>query len=230
MILKCLGSGSSGNCYLLSSETETLILDCGLPIREIKKGLNWDISKVVGVCVTHSHLDHAKSVKDFENMGIKVWKPYHETNLTDHMKFGGFSAQCFSLPHNGTANFGFYINTGGQKILYLTDYEYCKFNFKSLQVNHILIECNYQKELVERDLPNYEHKIRGHASLETCKSFITANKTNTLRTVILCHMGAETTIAEECLAEVQKVAGEGASVFVAQKGLDVELKESGCPF
>lgn len=230
MILKCLGSGSSGNCYLLSTETETLILDCGIPIREIKKGLDWDISKVVGVLCTHAHLDHAKSVKDFENMGIRVWKPYHESNLTDCMKFCSFSVQCFPLPHNGTPSFGFYINVDGQKILYLTDYEYCKFNFKSLAVNHIICECNYQKELVERDLPNYEHKIRGHCSLETCKSFIASNKTYALRTVILCHMGAETTIAEECLSEVQNVVGEGVSVFLARKGLEIELKESRCPF
>lgn len=30
MVLKCIASGSSGNCYLLNSETETLILDCGV--------------------------------------------------------------------------------------------------------------------------------------------------------------------------------------------------------
>lgn len=230
MILKCLGSGSSGNCYLLSTETETLVLDCGLPIREIKKGLDWDISKVVGVLCTHFHLDHAKSVKDFENMGVKVWKPFSESNLTDRMKFGGFSVQCFPLPHNGVVNFGFYINADGQKILYLTDYEYCRFNFKSLQINHIICECNYQQELVSRDLANYEHKIRGHSSLDYCKRFISDNKTSSLRTVILCHMGVETTIAEECLSEVQNVVGKGVSVLVAHKGLEVELKESGCPF
>ena len=56
MKLKCLGSGSSGNCYLLSTETETLILDCGVPIIEIKKGLNFDLRRVSGVVVTHSHL------------------------------------------------------------------------------------------------------------------------------------------------------------------------------
>lgn len=223
MILKCLGSGSSGNCYLLSTETETLVLDCGLPIREIKKGLDWDISKVVGVLCSHVHTDHSKAVKDFENMGIKAWKPFSENNLTDCMKFGGFLVQCFPLPHNETPNFGFYINADGQKILYMTDYEYCKFNFKSLAVNHIICECNYQKELVERDLPNYEHKIRGHCSLETCKSFIESNKTNALRTVILCHMGAETTIAEECLEEVQKVVGEGVKCFCAVAGNDYEL-------
>ena len=54
--LKCLGSGSSGNCYLLSTETETLILDCGIPVMEIKKGLDFDLRRVSGVVVTHSHL------------------------------------------------------------------------------------------------------------------------------------------------------------------------------
>lgn len=219
-----------GNCYLLPSETEMLVLDCGLPIREITKGLNWDISKVVGVLCTHTRLGHAKSVKDFENMGIKVWKPFSGSNLTDHMEFSSFSVQCFPLSHNGNPNFGFYINTGGHKILYLTDYKYCRFNFKGLAVNHILCECNSQKELAKRDFPNYEHRIRGHSSLDYCKRFISENKTNALRRVILCHMGAEMTIAEECLAEVQKVVVEGVNVVVARKGLEVELIESGCPF
>ena len=52
MILKTIGSGSSGNCHLLTaSNGETLILDCGVPISEIKKGLDWNI-KDVG-CVMH---------------------------------------------------------------------------------------------------------------------------------------------------------------------------------
>ena len=56
MTLKCIGSGSSGNCYLISTENETLILDCGLPIKDIKKALNYDIRRISGVVVTHSHL------------------------------------------------------------------------------------------------------------------------------------------------------------------------------
>lgn len=231
MFVRCIGTGSSGNCYALyDNGGKILLLDLGLARKQILRGIDFNVSDVVGAVASHSHLDHAKAVKDFENMGIKVWKPFSESNLTDRMKFGEFSVQCFSLPHNGVANFGFYINANGQKILYLTDYEYCRFNFKSLQVNHIICECNYQQELVSRDLANYEHKIRGHCSLETCKSFIAANKTNALRTVIICHMGAETTIAEECLSEVQNVVGEGVSVFVAHKGLEVKLKESRCPF
>ena len=55
MKLKVLYSGSSGKCYLLSSDTETLILDCGIGIMEIKKALNFDLGGIVGVVVTHAH-------------------------------------------------------------------------------------------------------------------------------------------------------------------------------
>ena len=57
MKLKCLGSSSAGNCYLLTSNIEeTLILDCGIPIKEIKKGLDWHIRGIKGMIISHAHL------------------------------------------------------------------------------------------------------------------------------------------------------------------------------
>ena len=56
MRLKCLSSGSQGNCYLLERNGETLILDCGIPIKEIKKGLDWNLGGIKGVLVSHAHL------------------------------------------------------------------------------------------------------------------------------------------------------------------------------
>lgn len=57
MKLKCLDSSSAGNCYLLTSDSEeTLILDCGIPIKEIKKGLNWNIRGIKGMIISHAHL------------------------------------------------------------------------------------------------------------------------------------------------------------------------------
>ncbi len=224
MKLKCLASGSSGNCYLLESEAENLILDVGIPIKNIKRGLNWNLKNVVGAVVTHSHLDHARSVKDFEGMGIPIHKPYDETIVCPlKRKFGDFDVQAFKLPHNGTPNYGYYIKIDGQSILYMTDFEYCAYNFLKQKVNHILIECNYQKDLVDRDLPQYEHKIRGHCSLDYCKKFIEDNKTFALRTVLLLHMGAETCEPTECVAEVEKVAN--CPVYVAKKGIEIELSE-----
>ena len=49
MILTCLASGSSGNCYVLKdSKGKMLLLDAGIPIRKIKKGCGWKVSDIVG--------------------------------------------------------------------------------------------------------------------------------------------------------------------------------------
>lgn len=140
-------------------------------------------------------------------------------------KNGEFSITPFYVPHNGTPNYAYLINCWEHRIAWLTDLEYCPYVLKSQMLTDIFCECNYQHELVSRDLANYDHKIRGHASLETCKNFIAANKTNALRTVILCHMGAETTIAKECLSEVKKIAGESVKCVVAAAGETVELSQ-----
>lgn len=34
-------------------------------------------------------------------------------------------------------------------------------------VNHVLVEANYSMDLVDRDEPNYEHRLRGHMSIDT---------------------------------------------------------------
>ena len=55
MTLKCIGSGSSGNCYILKANNEKLILDCGLPIKVIKQGLDFDLGGIQGVLISHAH-------------------------------------------------------------------------------------------------------------------------------------------------------------------------------
>lgn len=241
MILKCLGSGSQqGNCYLLDSRNEVLILDAGIPIKQIKKGLNWDISKVVGVLCSHAHLDHAKAVKDFENMGIQMFNPKYLEILCDgkyperfHVRYGDFDVNAFALTDkNGkfmhTNNdgsecpcYGFLIEHEDMgKLLYITDTELVKWRFSG--INHILISCNYQKKYIS-DSAKRNHVLRGHMELETVKDFIKANKSNALRTVILCHMSGDSCNVEECFAEVQNVCGEGVNVVVVRKDLEVEL-------
>lgn len=57
MNVKCLGTGSSGNAYALTDKNgKILLLDCGLSIKEIKAGIDFRVSDIVGCVVTHSHL------------------------------------------------------------------------------------------------------------------------------------------------------------------------------
>lgn len=56
MNLTIVGSGSSGNCYILENDNEALIIEAGVKFTEIKKVLNFSLSKVRGVLISHEHL------------------------------------------------------------------------------------------------------------------------------------------------------------------------------
>lgn len=235
MTLKCLGTGSNGNCYLLSSENETLILDCGIPIKDIKKGLNWDVSRVSGVIVTHVHKDHSLSVEDFERMGILVFAPYENKEPMSFNGMEGLKVQAFDLTDlqsrwthtnaDGTECpcYGFLIKHPDiGKLLYITDTEFVKWRFKD--INHILISCNYQSKYIDGDEAKKNHVLRGHMELNTVKEFVKANNSNALRSVILCHMSRDNADAEECVEEIQKAATQ-AYVDYAEKGKEWGLSK-----
>lgn len=230
MKLKCLSSGSIGNCYLLECNNEILILDCGISIKDIKVGLNFDLSKVVGCVITHSHKDHSLSAETLKNMGIKVWQPYLYENKKQCNCFDGFMGRCFEVPHDDESCCGFLIECpNGEKLLYATDFEYIRYSFKKMRIQHLLIECNYQNEIANRSAENRNHVLRGHAELQTTIGIIKDNA-DSLKTVILCHLSRENSNPEECVTEVRKVVNSSVYVDYARKGFEIELRTDECPF
>ncbi len=242
MKLKCIATGSTGNCYLLTSNSgETLILDCGMPIKEIKKGLNWNIKDVVGVLCTHKHLDHSKSLNDFKSMGIPAFAPYISEKP---MKIGNgdFRVQAFELTTidgNWThtdANgepcpiYGFLITHKEMgRMLYITDCELIKWKFKD--INHILLGVNYDKDLIDRDnIGKANHVFRGHLSIDTACNFVKANYSDSLQNVMMCHLSSKNADSDSFVEKMKKVAC-GANVDVAVAGKSWDLKNpSECPF
>lgn len=242
MYLKCLGSSSAGNCYLLTSNSgETLILDCGIPIKEIKKGLNWNVKDVVGAICTHSHQDHSKSVKGLNNMGIPVCTPYKKLLMSQFLSNSYFTVRTFDLTTvdgrwtHTDANgepcpiFGFLITHPEMgKLLYITDTELIKWKFKD--INHILLGVNYDKDLVDTDNPKANHVFRGHLSIDTACDFVKANYSDSLQNVIMCHLSSENADRDSFIKKMKKVAC-GANVDVAVAGKSWDLKNpSECPF
>ena len=53
--IRVISSGSCGHAYILECENEILILELGISWKDIVKALNFNLSKVVGVCVSHAH-------------------------------------------------------------------------------------------------------------------------------------------------------------------------------
>lgn len=55
MFMKTIGSGSSGNCYLLDDGKHILIIEAGIPFSDVKEAIDYQTSRIVGVLSSHEH-------------------------------------------------------------------------------------------------------------------------------------------------------------------------------
>lgn len=225
MFIKVLSTGSVGNAYVLEDNGKLFLLDAGIPIADIKRGINYKVADLVGFMITHCHLDHAKSEQKLKNMGIKCFAPYHDENPIQIFKVDGFALKSFPLEHDGTPNCGCYIRTpSGEKIIYATDFEYIGHRFTKLRINHFLIECNHMDDVSEEDNEGkYFHVLKGHSSISVVKEFLRVNQTDALKNVILCHLSSDNADPDEMVRQVQEVVGSSVRVFVARKGVSITL-------
>lgn len=223
MVLKVLGSSSAGNCYILESNTEALIIEAGLPFMEVKKALNFNVRKIVGVVAGHCHKDHSGFVDQYKGI-CPIYKPYEV--ITPNNRFGNFFIKAFPLVHDVPC-YGFYISHPEiGNMVYASDTEYIKYRFKTL--NHIFVEANYSDDLIENESVNREHVLRGHMSLQTALDFISTNDNPALRNVVLIHLSDKNGNPVEFLRKTKETVKYGANCYIAEKGLEVDLNL--CPF
>ena len=67
-------------------------------------------------------------------------------------------------------------------------------------------------------------------SIDTACNFVKANNSKDLQNVIMCHLSKNNADKDLFIEKMQKVAPQ-ANVYVARKGLEVELRRADkCPF
>ena len=216
MRLKIIGTGSSGNCYLLTTNTEeTLILDSGLRLVEIKKGLNWDLRHVFGCIVTHEHKDHNKSMNDLENIGVQIFAPYRN----DGVKFKApWKVRAFDL----TDLTDKWMHTNGDG----SECQCYGFWIQHPEMGTMI----YDPQLLPGDGAKTNHVVRGHMSIDTACDFVKANASDQLQNVIMCHLSNENADAAKFIEKMKAVVPR-VNVDVAEPGKCWELKNPGeCPF
>ncbi|EGT4022617.1 TPA: MBL fold metallo-hydrolase [Clostridioides difficile] len=236
MKIKVLGSSSRGNCYLLQLENETLILECGVSYKEILKGLDFNLKSVVGCLVTHEHKDHSKSLVELTNNGIDVYSSKgtlealkienHRTKIIkseELFKIGNFKIMPFSTKHDAIEPLGFLINHKEiGNLLFITDTYYCEYNFNNL--NHIMIECNYSKDLLDNNKDKIYLRnriVKSHFELNNVINFLKANDLSNTKTITLLHLSEDNSDKNLFIREIEK--NIGIPVVVAEKGLEIYL-------
>lgn len=234
MKLKVIGSGSSGNCYVLDSGKEILILEAGISFSEVKEAIDYQTSKIAGVLSSHEHGDHRKYLHEYEAAGIPVLKgneliAFTEVDKGIHLvRMNDFLVFPFEVPHDVPC-YGYQIKHPDMgKLVFVTDAEYVKYTFPG--VNHIMVETNYSQDILDENMNSGEiHKalrdriMKSHMSFDTAKKMVAANKNPMLRNVILCHLSSHNSDKKRFEKEMKDVAGQFCNVTVARKGIEVDL-------
>lgn len=234
-LLKVFGSGSSGNCLAIyDSRGKYILVDVGLPYREILGNVGYNLNNCAFVLASHNHIqDHTKSLDNFIKLGVPC---YGNQDICDHhsgcrllinpLRIGGFKVQNFELVHN-VPNNAFIIDTiDGIRILYCTDTEYIPKRVKG--VHYAIIECNNDLDyMVDNAMDNkfsmshHEH----HQSLDRCIDYLKKIYSVDLQGVILWHLSNTNIDANKALHRVKsELCFE--NVFVADKELEIELNKS----
>lgn len=240
MVFKTIGSGSSGNSYLLTSSTgRTLVIECGVRFSEIKQALKFNLRSVEGVLVSHGHSDHCKSAKDVTAAGLNIFclkassdnfafSNHRIKNIVPGKQFelGEFKVLPFAVEHDIPC-LGFLIyHPECGRTLFLTDSFMVKQRFNNL--NNIIIEANYGEDILEEKLnsmamPEWrgDRLIKSHMSIETCLGVLKANDLSKVNSIVLIHLSDSNSDRDQFKKRVEDQTQK--TVYVAHKGLEINL-------
>ena len=171
------GSGSSGNCYFLYTETDGLLIDTGVGIRTLKKyfrnyGLN--MTMVHRILITHDHADHIKCVGSMSHdyhLPVFATKLVHEgidknycvarkvaPELRHYIEpgvtfqVGAFTVTPFTVPHDSSDNVGYQIVVEDKTFCLMTDVGRVTDEMAAFigGADYLVIEANHDYEMLQQ--------------------------------------------------------------------------------
>ena len=194
-------SGSSGNLY----QVDDLLVEAGVPIKKIKKSLDYKLSNISACLISHSHGDHACAAKDLMKAGVDCYCSKDTASalgLSGHrlhiiepgkqIKIGTWTVKPFDLVHDVPC-LGFILAKGEEKALYANDTSYIPYRFRGL--THILLGVNYNTEALMDNITCGsinaalgKRILKNHMSLDAAAQFFHVNDMSQVREIYLLHL------------------------------------------
>lgn len=169
------GSGSSGNCAYIGTDTCGLLIDAGVDNNYVTSELlrnGIDIASVCGILLTHDHGDHVKYAYPLlrRNKSMALYctprtlngllrrhsvsrriKDYHHAIYKEFpFSVGNLDITAFEVSHDGTDNVGYFISGAGMNFVVTTDTGYIteRADYYMRQANFLMIESNYDYDML----------------------------------------------------------------------------------
>jgi phosphoribosyl 1,2-cyclic phosphodiesterase len=245
-----LSSGSSGNCYYLGNEFHGILIDAGISaasIRKFLKNMGISMQTIMGVLITHNHIDHIKGLEVLTRKNSlpvfttnKIWKSIlspqikisndciREIPLKQKFHLAGFDIEAFPVCHDAPETIGFHICAGEKKITIATDLGHiCQTAAPYIKAaNLLVIESNYDEQMLVNG--NYPHFLKariksdhGHLGNHQTSAFLADNISENLSIICLAHLSKNNNTPDLVLQSLQQTFSERGITLNCQQQISV---------
>jgi phosphoribosyl 1,2-cyclic phosphodiesterase len=228
--LKVIGSSSKGNGYILDCGSDTLLIEVGMPIKDLIPATNWSQAAVVAAICSHTHLDHAKYIPQYLSHGVPVYSThecahkYDGVGILQHRRkyrLGGFTVMPLTVPHNAECYAYVIQHKAMGTLLFATDLTSFPYNVKC---DHLMIECNYSEQLLVDNLVDgaeIRSQSQNHLELNDCIEIIKRLNRGQINSLILLHLSDG--LSDEKMFCDKVYLETGLKPIFADSGVEVEL-------
>lgn len=241
-------SGSSGNSYLVKSDTTAILVDAGISARKILNGLSHtDTSEeqVAALLLTHEHSDHVRSLpalmkklkrlsayaneRTWEAIGKEI-DPVRRQSFTTGESFnvGNIRVNSFRVCHDAVDPVGYSFYEGGKQISIVTDTGCIKEDMMDeiRDADLLVLEANHDVDMLKIGRYPWFLKQRimgdhGHLSNESAARMLVRllSEREKQRRILLAHLSRENNFPEMAYQTVKNILEEEEYVI----GKHVEL-------
>lgn len=217
MQIDVLASSSLGNAYIVSDGETSILLDAGIPYKELQAKSNFKVNEVAACLVSHEHGDHSRAVKDLIKGAVDVYalpetltalgvSEHHRTHSVEPSKT--YTIKTFEIMpvamHHDVPCVGYmlYSKNTNERLFFATDTYKITVNPQS--IDYLIFEINYQKEIVN-ELVNQgkvEPGIRArllfsHYELSKALSWLNKIDKSRLKRIYVAHLSSGHSNAEQ---------------------------------
>jgi len=242
MRLRVIGTGSSGNAYLLTLDSgKSLLLDAGVPYRQILKAVGTDWPKLQAALITHEHGDHTAAVADLIDRGMTTytsagtagvlcnrlpnrWGIVPVKHQVPFWTTAGATVTPFNVQHDAAEPLGFVIDDADarERLVYATDTYYLRYKLRG--VHYWLVECNFCDDLATSDDAVDKRRYRSHMSLDRLKAMFRANDLTQARKIVLIHLSDAKADEKRMVREIAELTG--VETVAAHAGDEIRLTKA----
>lgn len=229
LTLKVIGTGSLGNMYLLDYEGEKLLIELGMPYKDLLFNID-NINTIVGAIHSHEHNDHLlpKTFEELNKIKLSILTPKN-TKVGKKYKLGSFEIVPLPCIHNVDCR-GYLIKVGGDTVLFATDTRLLP-KVNNVKIDYFIVEVNYIERIREQVVLNDNESnglhlngiYQNHHSLESAVEYFESLPYKPKKIITIHKSNSGLHIDSEVKKELSRFAKE--TVSVATNGENYILEE-----